>query len=805
MNRDKRNQFTLATIAMVIATVAAVVPTRAAVNPTLVSRAANGDNGNSTSRNFSTSGDGRYIAFESQSTNLIAGLNDTNGTNPDIFLKDTVTNTLRCISLANPTTTGNSFSTNPIVSYNGQYVVFASGATNLVTVTDTNADLDVYRYNIGTGQIEVVSMNVTNSAAGNSYSGNTLLGWHPYDMSDDGRYVAFMSHATDLTLVTDTNDKSDVFVRDMQTQSTRLVSINKNGTATGNNDSYDPSVTADGQSIAFTSAAGDLTALDLNSNYDIFVYNQQTQVTQCASLNFAGGGNGTGTFGSFSAVIAKNGGRVAYFTAAQDLTRIDVPFGYPHNLLVVHDFGANENFLVSIDKTGTTYSNDEVGIGNVQNLNLSISADGRYISFESRATNLVNTPSSGYNVFRRDLTLGRTELVTINTSGTQGGTQNSFGGQRGAGMSRDGRFISFYSPVSNLVTDFPTSTAGEIYVRDMASGITTLLSLKATGTAPSANTSFGIPSISANGRSVVFDGLAADLAPPSTNITNNIYQAFVPTPQRPVSDFDGDGVSDFSVYRPAQGAWYVLNNAGTSASYRLHGNASDTIVPADYNGDGRTDYAVFRASTGTWYISDSLTFGENDVQFGQAGDVPVPQDYDGDGSADLAVYRNATFYWIGSRTGQLNIAQFGLAGDIPVLGDFDGDGRADLAVFRPSTGTWYAQKSSSGALLSVPFGQNDDKPVPADYDGDGKTDLAVFRAGTWWILGSRFGDVTNTQFGLASDIPAPGSFDADGKADFTVFRPSEGNWYVLRSTDGNLRSVHFGLTGDVPVPAAFTH
>jgi hypothetical protein len=802
MNRAKRNQFTLVIAVLAIAILAAAVPTHAAVNPSLVSRAPNGDNGNNSSRNFSTSADGRYVVFESQATNLVSGLTDTNAT-ADIFLKDTVNNTLRCISLANPTTTANSFSVNPIISYNGQYVVFASGATDLLSVTDNNNDLDVFRYTIATGQMEVVSMNASNTGTGNSYSGNTLLGWHPYDMSDDGRYVAFMSHATDLTLVTDNNDKSDIFLRDMQTNSTRLVSINKNGTATGNNDSYDPSVTADGQTIAFTSLAGDLTTLDLNSNYDIFVYNMQTQVTQCASLNFSGGGNGTGGFGSFAAVIAKNGGRVAYYTAAQDLTRIDVPFGYPHNLLVVHDFGANENFLVSIDKTGTTYSNDEVGIGNFQTLNLSISADGRYISFESRATNLVNTPSSGYNVFRRDLTLGRTEIVTVNPSGSQGATQNSFGGKKGSGMSRDGRFVTFYSPASNLITDFPATTAGEIYVRDLVNGITTLLTLNAAGTAPAANTSLGVPGMSANGRSVVFDGLAVDLAPPSTNMTNNIYQAFVPTPQRPVADFDGDGLSDFAVYRPGPGAWFVLNNPQTFASYRLYGTATDRITPGDYNGDGHTDYAVFRPSNGTWYISDSVSFGDRVVQFGQAGDQPVPQDYDSDGKTDLGVFRNGVWYLLNSQTGQLVTYSFGLANDIPVPADFDGDGKIDIAVFRPSDGNWYIRQSINGTLRTVHFGQTGDKPVAADYDGDGKTDIAIFRAGVWWILSSRYGTAASTAWGLAGDIPVAGSYDGDGKADIAVFRPADGNWYVLPSISGSQTTVHFGQNGDVPVAAAF--
>ncbi|MEO6393923.1 MAG: FG-GAP-like repeat-containing protein [Pyrinomonadaceae bacterium] len=774
----------------------------AAVNPNLLSKAPNGNNGNGASQNISVSADGRYVVFDSFATNLVSGLTDTNNAS-DIFLRDTQTGTIRCLSgnsPVNPTSTGNQSSATPIISPDGRYVVFASLATDLVGGIDLNDRLDVFRFDTILNQRALVSVNALGTGTGNNGSGDGV-GWHPYDMSADGRYIAFMSVASDLLgFITDTNAKSDIFIRDMQTGFTRLASINSiTGTSTGNNESVDPSLSADGLLVAFTSKATDLIPIiDNNNDYDVFVYKVPTQATKCASLSR--GTNVTGVSASSNAVISKNGVRVAFWSVANNLTF--TVYYSPWANIYVYDTGLNQSSVVSINTAGTESGNNETGTGG-QNTSLSISADGRYITFESKAGNINPLTGSGtYNLFRRDLFEGRTDLVSSNTAGSQGGDAHSRNGQKGGGMSSDGRFIVFESGATNLTSDFPGTSLGQVYVRDMLNGITTALTLNSAATALG-NGASSFPRISANGRTVVLESDATDLTPANANPTHNVFQAFVPTPQRAVSDFDGDGFSDFAVYRPGQGAWYVLNNQRTFASYRLYGNATDTIVPADYNGDGRTDYAVFRPSTGTWYISDGLSFGETVTQFGQAGDKPIPQDYDGDSKADLAVYRTGIWYLIGSQTGQLAIYQFGLAGDIPVPGDFDGDGKADLAVFRPADGNWYIRKSSNAGLQTAHFGQNGDRPVPADFDGDGKTDLAVYRSGTWWILNTRNNSVVGASWGLASDIPVAGTYDGDGKADIAVFRPSDGNWYVMRSTSTDLLAIHFGQNGDVPIASAF--
>jgi len=270
-------------------------------------------------------------------------------------------------------------------------------------------------------------------------------------------------------------------------------------------------------------------------------------------------------------------------------------------------------------------------------------------------------------------------------------------------------------------------------------------------------------------------------------------------------DFDGDGKSDVSVFRPAGGFWYELLSRNGNFASQQFGLSDDKIVPADYDGDAKTDIAVFRPSNGVWYRVRSSDNTFSAVQFGTNGDVPVPNDYDGDGKADIAVFRpsNGTWYELRSLDNQFYAQQFGIGTDKPLVGDFNGDGIGDLAVYR--NGNWYLMESPAGTFRAVQFGLAADAPTPADYDGDGATDIAVFRPsnGVWYRLNSGSGNsFAAVQFGVAEDKPVPADYDGDGKSDIAVFRPSNSIWYLLRSTAG-FGAVQFGQSGDKPIPNAF--
>lgn len=276
-------------------------------------------------------------------------------------------------------------------------------------------------------------------------------------------------------------------------------------------------------------------------------------------------------------------------------------------------------------------------------------------------------------------------------------------------------------------------------------------------------------------------------------------------------DFDGDGKTDVSIYRPSVGEWWYEGSAGGGGVAQF-GAAADKIVPADYTADGKSDMSVFRPSTGEWFILRSEDFTYYAFSFGLSSDIPASADFDGDGKADPAIFRptTATWYVLRSTDNQIAITNFGGANDIPVPADYDGDGKADIAIFRPNGnsggGEWWYLQSSDGQNHAFAFGSSTDKPVPGDYTGDGKSDIAIWRPsnGSWYILRSEDLSFYSFPFGINTDIPAPGHYDGDGKFDAAVFRPSTADWYINGSTSGILYR-HLGTNGDIPVPSAFVH
>ena len=282
--------------------------------------------------------------------------------------------------------------------------------------------------------------------------------------------------------------------------------------------------------------------------------------------------------------------------------------------------------------------------------------------------------------------------------------------------------------------------------------------------------------------------------------------ASVPRPA--AFDFDGDFRTDYGVFRPANGTWF-LNRSTAGAAAVPFGASSDKLTPADFDGDGKTDIAVWREGAFAYfYILQSSNNTFRAEQFGSTGDNPgVVGNWDGDVKADVAVYRNGVgagsqsfFFYRPSTQPGVNFipVQWGTAGDEPLRGDFDGDGRANPAVYRASDNIWYIAEN---AARYERWGTAADKRISGDFDGDGKTDLAVFRDGLWAIRQSSNGAQIYRQFGQAGDRIVAGDYDGDGKTDLAIRRG--GVFYVLRSNGNQVETFSFGSTTDAPVAAAF--
>lgn len=286
------------------------------------------------------------------------------------------------------------------------------------------------------------------------------------------------------------------------------------------------------------------------------------------------------------------------------------------------------------------------------------------------------------------------------------------------------------------------------------------------------------------------------------------YDRFTSIATRQV-DFDGDGRTDFAIFRSASQTLYLfLLNSGLGIQSFPTG-LSGLMIPEDYDGNFKSDIVIWQAqpprgsqafySPNASYCASCSLPG---LPWGVYGDIPVGGDYDGDLKSEPAVFRDGVWYVRRSSNQTPLIVQWGVQGDKPVPDDYDFDGITDFAVYRPSTGVWYVLKSSDGGLIATQFGLSTDIPVAAHYDADGKSDFAVYRLseGRWYILQSTDG-LRIQQFGLNNDIPVPGDYDGDGRADIGVYR--QGTWYLLQSTDG-FKGFTFGAANDIPLSIGYT-
>jgi Tol biopolymer transport system component len=394
----------------------------------LVSYTAAGGFAEERSSGPSVSSDGRFVAFESFAENLVA--NDSNDS-LDVFVRDTQTGVTTLVSVASDGTQGNRYSTEASISADGRYVAFTSAATNLVA-NDVNEDTDVFVHDRQAGTTVLVSVssagaqggwrdgssepsisadgrvvafqteaklvaNDTNfrwdayardldagttsrvSVSSNGVQGNRHL-WRGPKISGDGRFVAFESESTNVVF-DDNNGVADIFVHDRQTRSTKRVSVNNSG-AEGNKASSRPSISADGRYVAFESAATNLTEGDTNNYTDVFVRDIADSFTSRENIRPDGG---QAIAGAEEPVISADGTKLAFRSWAPDL--VDGPLVWAGTNVYLRDRFAGTNARVSVNAEGKA--------ADQMCLNLGLSADGTAVAWVTDAGNLVPGDTNG--------------------------------------------------------------------------------------------------------------------------------------------------------------------------------------------------------------------------------------------------------------------------------------------------------------------------------------------------------------------------------------------------------------------------
>ncbi len=520
-----------------------------ALNPASASASAGGD-----SISPIITPDGRYVLFSSAGDNLAV---NSNGVpfrplfpgRLNVYRRDLLNGVTVLASVSLDGTSGGSgesWATG--LSTNGQFALFESIATNLVA-GDSNNVSDIFVRDIVNNTTILVSANI-NGGFGSGISRSSV-------MTPDGRYVAFVSAATNL-VASDANGINDVFVRDLQTGTTTLVSVGAQGTGT----SESPDISADGRYVVFYSTATGL-ATNSNSSSDIYVRDLTVGTTKMAS--FAAHAIVQSVFSSTSSfaynhTISDDGQYIAYQAAAANSVSARTGVVLRYNL--------------SSGVTDTIYTN-AVGpaLGaEADYRSLDMTPDGRFIAFVGRLSSVF---ASSNAVYVWDGQFGSKTLASVNLNGAVSGGSECWFPQ----ISTNGNVVSFYSSATNLVAGVP---AGDYYlfVRDLQAGVTTKVDVRTNGSLP-ASRPLDAPALSSDGRYVAFASFDSQLV---TGDGNRSCDVFVLDRTANVTGLISTSASSLPSSSPNGNSVFTGFSMSTDVRYVAFSSEADNLTANDTNG-----------------------------------------------------------------------------------------------------------------------------------------------------------------------------------------------------------------------------
>jgi hypothetical protein len=777
----------------------------------LVSLGLSGVSGNSSSAAASICGDGRYVAFESHASDLVA--DDTNGYK-DVFVRDLVGGATTRVSTDSVGNEANYPSAWASISAGGRYVAFQSDANNLVP-GDTG-HLDVFVKDLVAGTTTRVS---TDSAASQA-SGES----DRPSISDNGRYVAFESQASNL-VSNDTNGTWDILVKDLESGAVTRASTDSGGSE-ADSYSYDAAISGDGRYVAFRSNASNLVPDDTNGKFDVFVKDLSSGATTRVSTDSSGL---QGNDASWDPCISRDGRYVAFDSNASNLVPDDM---YVASDVFVKDLWTGATTLVNTDSSG----NQAAGVSS----HPSISGDGRYVAFQSSAENLVPNDTSTYDhIYVKDLVTGAITRASVSNPGGTNGDSSA------ASISDDGCYVTFVSRANLVAAD--TATTEDVYRTwnpFCAAEITLFSSSVAENQA--IGTTVGTFSMAGadSGKTFTYTFVAGDADNAAFTIEGNTLKTAATFDFETRSSYsirvestDGASVTceqtftitvadvhDFAspaLYDPATSMFYLrTSNTSGAADYTFgYGEAAGgwTTLVGDWNGDDQAGVGLYDPATSTFYLTNAYESGYAQTTFGYgepgAGWIPLVGDWDGNGTAGVGLYdpHASTFYL--TNTLQSGIAEYTFgygepaAGWTPLVGDWNGDGRTGVGLYNPHASTFYLTNSFQTGYAELTFGYGEPAagwtPLVGDWDGDHADGVGLFNphASTFYLTNAFTSGYAQTTFGYgepgAGWTPLVGDWNGNGASGVGLYAPTSSTFYLTDTlTSGYAEyTVGFGQPG----------
>ena len=804
----------------------------------LISYTADGSSGNKGSFAPDISGDGSLIVFESKATDLDVNTHDFNKSE-DIFLHNRQTGETKRLTVSENGESDQD-SSNPKISADGKFVVFQSRASNLTSVV-SGVNSDIYRYNVDSGFLELVSINAAGepdtrndssfpamSADGNriafragasltTQDDDTMADIYVRDMesgitelvslsvtglndtgeaalgrvgiSSDGTRVVFSYADSSGTFGTDTYSGNNVYLRDLSTDSTLLISQQVNTGSLREGDALSPVISGDGSIVGFESESTVFDINDRDTKNDVYIVNTESTITDKVSVPIS-----LGTHGDIHEVAISNNGRYILFRTDDKLLSQTGDSANDELFLLDRDTLAIMHIRLGINGDDITHPFEN---------GIDISDNGNVIAFSTRAENIYPISDSSIRIVYR-FQLDTEELTVVSKNGADASSFLSNGSAYDPSISGDGRYIAFTAEGTNITAPDNGSWIGmiRVYLYDHSTGVSEMVSVTNDNRVDYSNE----PEISGNGDYVVYTSTADELIGEQYSSSQIILYDVKGNTNVMLSQTSAGGIGNHDSYFPE-----ISDDGGTviymsKASNLISGFGSNSMPVLIRHTVASGEKQVMNVdSLGNFYAIESypalsgegqhvaFNYDKGTDNFGVAvadavvGNISIINENIGERfrlfTPKLTNDGSLVFY--GSRTNDLGLLATDRSQIYIATTDSDNDGLPNDWEVQYGLDPFIAQDASidtdSDSLTDYEEYYLDTSPIDTDTDGDGYDDATD----AFPVDATEWRDTDGDGIGDNSEEPVRADVNGDGRADLVWRNASKTQgWNFLWNMNG---------------------